>query len=193
MELRAKQVKKYFKKQVGSPNEAIENLLTSDLEIIRNRAVNFGLLEGELTNNPLQVMIPDRFLDAEQLYRLDTKDDVSSLRYSQAAITTLFYDDARIYYHQCNLDFINGLMTDDVFGEFAIVDVVTLETFFTEGPEEDPNFTRLDLEIQLSNGSELVLTLRRIPKMDHYQSDITLTELETKFLKTIKQLVRQTF
>jgi hypothetical protein len=171
----------------------MEKILATDLEIVRRRAVTLGVLEGELADKPLQIMVPDHFLDDDLLYRLDTRKKVSTLRYSQAALTTLFYDETRFYYHQCNLDVVTGNISDDVFGEFAFVDVVTLETFLTDGPDEDPNYVRLDLEIQLTNGAELVLTLRRHPRSDDYVFDPLLTPSEVEVLKTIKNLVRQTF
>lgn len=193
MELRSAHVKKYFELRLGAPDETMEKILATDLEIIRRRAVTLGVLEGDLADKPLQIMIPDHFLDEDLLYRLDTRKKVSTLRYSQAALTTLFYDESRLYYHQCNLDVITGNISDDVFGEFAFVDVVTLETFLTDGPDEDPNSIRLDLEIQLTNGAELVLTLRRHPRTDDYAFDPLLSPSELEVLKTIKQLVRQTF
>ncbi len=193
MELRSAHVKKYFELRVGAPDEMMEKILATDLEIVRRRAVTLGVLEGELADKPLQIMVPDHFLDDDLLYRLDTRKKVSTLRYSQAALTTLFYDETRFYYHQCNLDVVTGNISDDVFGEFAFVDVVTLETFLTDGPDEDPNYVRLDLEIQLTNGAELVLTLRRHPRSDDYVFDPLLTPSEVEVLKTIKNLVRQTF
>ena len=192
MELRAAHVKKYFELRVGAPDEMMEKILATDLEIIRRRAVNLGVLEGDLTLNPIQIMLPDHFLEEDLLYRLDTHKKVSTLRYTQAALTTLFYDETRLYYHQCNLDVVTGDISDDVFGEFAFVDVVTMETFLTDGPEEDPNFIRLDLEIQLTNGAEFILTLRRHPSTRDYVMDPLLTESEQAILRTLKTLVRNT-
>jgi hypothetical protein len=192
MELRAAHVKKYFELRVGAPDELMEKILATDLEIVRRRAVTLGVLEGHLTEKPIQIMLPDHFLEDDILYRLDTQKKVSTLRYSQAALTTLFYDETRLYYHQCNLDVITGEISDDVFGEFAFVDVVSMETFLTDGPEEDPNFVRLDLEIQLTNGAEFILTLRRHPSSRDYVMDPLLSESESTILKTLKTLVRET-
>jgi len=193
MENRVAQVKKYFKSRVGTKDEAIETLFASDLDVIRNRAASLGILEGEITLKPLQIMIPDQFLDQEMLYRLDKKDDQTTLRYSQSSVTTLFYDEARLYYHQCNFDLLTGDLSDDVFGEFAFIDVVTMETFLTDGPDEDEASIRLDLEIQLTNGSELIITLRRELKTKDTVFKAELSPVEREVLKTIKQLVRQTF
>jgi hypothetical protein len=193
MENRVAQVKKYFKSRVGTKDEAIETLFASDLDVIRNRAASLGILEGEITLKPLQIMIPDQFLDQEMLYRLDKKDDQTTLRYSQSSVTTLFYDEARLYYHQCNFDLLTGDLSDDVFGEFAFIDVVTMETFLTDGPDEDEASIRLDLEIQLTNGSELIITLRRELKTKDTVFKAELSPIEREVLKTIKQLVRQTF
>jgi hypothetical protein len=193
MELRVAQVKKYFKSRVGSKDEAIENFFASDLDVIRNRAASLGILEGDITLKPLQIMIPDQFLDQDMLYRLDKTDTETTLRYSQASVTTLFYDEARLYYHQCNLDLLTGQISDDVFGEFAFIDVVTMETFLTDGPDEDEASIRLDLEIQLTNGSELIITLRRELKTKDTVFIAELSPIEREVLKTIKQLVRQTF
>jgi hypothetical protein len=193
MENRVAQVKKYFKSRVGTKDEAIETLFASDLDVIRNRAASLGILEGEITLKPLQIMIPDQFLDQEMLYRLDKKDDQTTLRYSQSSVTTLFYDEARLYYHQCNFDLLTGDLSDDVFGEFAFIDVVTMETFLTDGPDEDEASIRLDLEIQLTNGSELIITLRRELKTKDTVFKAELSTIEREVLKTIKQLVRQTF
>jgi hypothetical protein len=193
MQNRVAQVKKYFKSRVGTKDEAIETLFASDLDVIRNRAASLGILEGEITLKPLQIMIPDQFLDQEMLYRLDKKDDQTTLRYSQSSVTTLFYDEARLYYHQCNFDLLTGDLSDDVFGEFAFIDVVTMETFLTDGPDEDEASIRLDLEIQLTNGSELIITLRRELKTKDTVFKAELSPIEREVLKTIKQLVRQTF
>ena len=193
MQNRVAQVKKYFKSRVGTKDEAIETLFASDLDVIRNRAASLGILEGEITLKPLQIMIPDQFLDQEMLYRLDKKDDQTTLRYSQSSVTTLFYDEARLYYHQCNFDLLTGDLSDDVFGEFAFIDVVTMETFLTDGPDEDEASIRLDLEIQLTNGSELIITLRRELKTKDTVFKAELSTIEREVLKTIKQLVRQTF
>jgi hypothetical protein len=193
MENRVAQVKKYFKSRVGTKDEAIETLFASDLDVIRNRAASLGILEGDITLKPLQIMIPDQFLDQEMLYRLDKKDDQTTLRYSQSSVTTLFYDEARLYYHQCNFDLLTGDLSDDVFGEFAFIDVVTMETFLTDGPDEDEASIRLDLEIQLTNGSELIITLRRELKTKDTVFKAELSTIEREVLKTIKQLVRQTF
>jgi hypothetical protein len=193
MENRVAQVKKYFKSRVGTKDEAIETLFASDLDVIRNRAASLGILEGDITLKPLQIMIPDQFLDQEMLYRLDKKDDQTTLRYSQSSVTTLFYDEARLYYHQCNFDLLTGDLSDDVFGEFAFIDVVTMETFLTDGPDEDEASIRLDLEIQLTNGSELIITLRRELKTKDTVFKAELSPVEREVLKTIKQLVRQTF
>jgi hypothetical protein len=193
MQNRVAQVKKYFKSRVGTKDETIETLFASDLDVIRNRAASLGILEGEITLKPLQIMIPDQFLDQEMLYRLDKKDDQTTLRYSQSSVTTLFYDEARLYYHQCNFDLLTGDLSDDVFGEFAFIDVVTMETFLTDGPDEDEASIRLDLEIQLTNGSELIITLRRELKTKDTVFKAELSTIEREVLKTIKQLVRQTF
>jgi hypothetical protein len=80
MELRVAQVKKYFKSRVGSKDEAIENVFASDLDVIRNRAASLGILEGDITLKPLQIMIPDQFLDQDMLYRLDKTDTETTLR-----------------------------------------------------------------------------------------------------------------
>ena len=193
MQNRVAQVKKYFKSRVGTKDEAIETLFASDLDVIRNRAASLGILEGEITLKPLQIMIPDQFLDQEMLYRLDKKDDQTTLRYSQSSVTTLFYDEARLYYHQCNFDLLTGDLSDDVFGEFAFIDVVTMETFLTDGPDEDEASIRLDLEIQLTNGSELIITLRRELKTKDTVFKAELSPIEREVLKSINQLVRQTF
>jgi hypothetical protein len=193
MKNRVAKVKKYFKSRVGKKEEAMETLFASDLDVIRNRAASLGILEGDISLKPLQIMIPDQFLDQDMLYRLDKADDQTTLRYSQSSVTTLFYDEARLYYHQCNLDLLTGDISDDVFGEFAFIDVVTMETFLTDGPDEDQASIRLDLEIQLTNGSELIITLRRELKTKDTVFKAELSPIEREVLKTIKQLVRQTF
>jgi hypothetical protein len=86
---------------------------------------------------------------------------------------------------------MSGVVYDDVAGEFTFEDVVTVETFLSYGAEDDPNHVRLDVELQLSNGSELLLTLRRHPLTEDYEREPLLTEEETQFLKLLKGFVRK--
>jgi len=191
MDLRESKVRKYFELRLGKVDEMFEKVLATDLELLRRRALELGLVPKEVAAKPVQLMIPDHFLEEDIKYRLDEFKGGSNLRYSQAAITTLFYDQARLYYHQCNLDIMSGVVYDDVAGEFTFKDVVTVETFLSYGAEDDPNHVRLDVELQLSNGSELLLTLRRHPLTEDYERVPLLTEEETQFLRLLKGFVRK--
>ena len=191
MDLRESKVRKYFELRLGKVDETFEKVLATDLELLRRRARDLGLVPKEVAAKPVQLMIPDHFLEEDIKYRLDEFKGGSNLRYSQAAITTLFYDQVRLYYHQCNLDIMSGVVYDDVAGEFTFEDVVTVETFLSYGAEDDPNHVRLDVELQLSNGSELLLTLRRHPLTEDYEREPLLTEEETQFLKLLKGFVRK--
>ena len=191
MDLRESRVRKYFELRLGKVDETFEKVLDTDLELLRRRARNLGLVPKDIAEKPVQLMIPDHFLDEDIKYRLDEFKGGSNLRYSQAAVTTLFYDDKRLYYHQCNLDVMSGVVYDDVAGEFKFEDVVTVETFLSYGAEDDPNHVRLDVELQLNNGSELLLTLRRHPLTEDYEREPLLTEEETMFLTLVKGFVRK--
>lgn len=191
MDLRESKVRKYFELRLGKVDETLEKVLKTDLELLRRRARDLGLVPEDATKNPVQLMIPDHFLSEAIKYRLDEFKGGSNLRYSQAAVTTLFYDDARLYYHQCNVDIMTGDFYEDVAGEFNFSDIVTVETFLSYGAEDDPNHVRLDVELQLTNGSELLLTLRRHPLTENYEKEPLLTEEETAFLKMLKAFVRK--
>lgn len=191
MDLRESRVRKYFEFRTGKVDELFEKVLETDLELLRQRARMLGLVPKEVTSSPVQLMIPDHFLNEDMLYRLDEFEGGSALHYSQAAVTTLYFDEKRLYYHQCNLDVASGHVYDDVAGEFKFEDVMTVETFLTVDGDDDPDHVRLDLELQLINGSELILTIRRHPLTKDYSFDPLLSEAELQFLQLMKDKVRK--
>lgn len=191
MERREPKVESYFKRRQGNMDAKFEEILEKDLEMLASRAKDLGILPDDVSSQPVQLMTPDQFLDDNISYRLNKDEDDTVLRYSQAAVTTLFYDDARLYYHQCNLDVVSGKVYEDVVGEFKLDDVVTVETFLTFDGEDDPGYARLDLEIQLSNGSELVFIVRRHPLTKNYSEENLLSTKEKTFLTLLKNLVRK--
>lgn len=191
MERREPKVESYFKRRQGKMDEKFEEILEKDLEMLASRAKDLGILPDDVSSQPVQLMTPDQFLDDNISYRLNKDEDDTVLRYSQAAVTTLFYDDTRLYYHQCNLDVVSGKVYEDVVGEFKLDDVVTVETFLTFDGEDDPGYARLDVEIQLSNGSELVFIVRRHPLTKNYSEENLLSTKEKTFLTLLKNLVRK--
>lgn len=191
MNPRESKVENYFKRRQGNMDAKFEEILKEDLEMLSDRAKKLGILPDDVNSQPVQLMTPDHFLEETVSYRLNKDEDKTVLRYSQAAVTTLFYDDERLYYHQCNLDVKTGKVYEDVAGELKFDDIVTVETFLSYDGEDDPGYARLDVEIQLSNGSELVLVVRRHPITKNYSDEYILSVKEETFLTLLKSLIRR--
>ncbi len=187
-------MKKYFKRFQGREKTSYDEMIQGDYNRAIERAHDLSSISKADYQNaqPILITVPDSYTDADRVaYRLDKlQDGTMTLRYDQSLVTSLFFGEDSLYYHQCNIDHRDGKIGFDVAGEFNYFDVVHMETAIKYDKPEHPKYIILDLELTLIDGTIVPLHLRNHRLHEGYELPGLLTEKEKLVLDQIKSRVR---
>lgn len=187
-------MKKYFKRFQGREKTNYDEMIQGDYNRAIERAHDLSSMSKADYQNaqPILITVPDSYTDADRVaYRLDKlQDGTMTLRYDQSLVTSLFFGEDSLYYHQCNIDHRDGKIGFDVAGEFNYFDVVHMETAIKYDKPEHPKYIILDLELTLIDGTIVPLHLRNHRLHEGYELPGLLTEKEKLVLDQIKSRVR---
>ncbi len=187
-------MKKYFKRFQGREKTNYDEMIQGDYNRAIERAHDLSSISKADYQNaqPILITVPDSYTDADRVaYRLDKlQDGTMTLRYDQSLVTSLFFGEDSLYYHQCNIDHRDGKIGFDVAGEFNYFDVVHMETAIKYDKPEHPKYIILDLELTLIDGTIVPLHLRNHRLHEGYELPGLLTEKEKLVLDQIKSRVR---
>lgn len=191
---RAHLMKKFFNKYTGKEKDSIEHLIQADYDQIIERAEQLSSIDKNdyPSNAPIMIKVPDSFTKKDRVsYRLVQKEDKSTvLLYDQALVTTLFFGETSLFYHQCNVDHRTGNIAFDIAGEFNYFDVVHMETALKFDHSENPKYLMLDLELTLIDGTLIPFHLRNHRLYDSYRLPSLLTDQEKMILEQFKHHIR---
>ncbi|PKK93125.1 MAG: hypothetical protein CVV61_06255 [Tenericutes bacterium HGW-Tenericutes-6] len=189
---RAKWTQKYFKKFSGRHQDNYDDMLDEDYQNVIKRAKELSSIGQKDYTELVLITVPDAFEKHGKVnYRMDKKEDGTfSLLYDQALVTSLFFGEEQLFYHQANVDHRNGHIGFDVAGEFNYFDVVHMETAIKYDNNDHPKYITLDLEVGLSDGTIVPFHLRNHRIHSDYDLEALLTPTEAKILNTLKQKVR---
>jgi hypothetical protein len=191
---RARWMRKYFKRFLGREKGDLEEILQKDFQIAIERAHQLLSIKPEDYQNeqPVLITVPDSFTKYDKVtYRLDTKSNGNAtLHYDQSLVTTLFFGQESLFYHQCNIDHRDGRFAMDIAGEFRYFDVVHVETAIKYDDEDKPKYLILDLEVSLTDGTIIPIHLRNHRLHDTYELPGLLTDQEKLVLETLKKHIR---
>ncbi|MFP4177504.1 MAG: hypothetical protein ACLFTZ_01940 [Acholeplasmataceae bacterium] len=194
MKNRAHAMKKFFKSYTGKEKSSIEHLIQADYDQIIERAEQLSSIDKSdyPSNAPIMIKVPDAFTKKDRVsYRLVHKEDKSTvLLYDQALVTTLFFGETSLFYHQCNVDHRSGSIAFDIAGEFNYNDVVHMETTLSLDQPENPKYLMLDLELSLIDGSVIPFHLRNHRLHESYELPSLLTDQEQMILDQFKHYIR---
>jgi hypothetical protein len=191
---RERWMKKYFNRFQGRETSNYDEMIQGDYNraIERAHALSSITKEDYASTQPVLITVPDSYTDNDRVaYRLDKlQDGTMTLRYDQSLVTTLFFGEDTLYYHQCNIDHRDGRIGFDVAGEFNYFDVVHMETAIKHDKPEHPKYIILDLELTLTDGTIVPIHLRNHRLHEGYELPGLLTDKEQHILDTIKAKVR---
>lgn len=190
MKKRNKLMKKHFKKTDGRENKKIEQVIASDTEEALKRAQIISGLEDVEFSNPIVIVTPNTNTDRKVRFRTTKVSGEVRVDYDYALLTTLYFGDKTLFYHQSSIDYLSGVVDEDNAIEVGYKNIVKVKTFVGYDDPKKPLLKMVNLTLSLDNGETIEIPLRNQYLFSDGSSAELLTEKEAYIIRAIKNAIR---
>lgn len=189
MNKRIKLMSKYFKKNVGKPNQEVAVFMDADVENALGRAKK--LMGDAKVSEPIVIRTID-LENPEAKFRLSQpkKSEDFVVEYNNTLLTALFLGEKEINYYQARIDHITGRVYGDVLGEIKYADVSNTElNIINEVRGKNERISKVTFDMHLGGAGTLSLILRNHYMFNEQKYPNVLTEKEQYIVNTLRAAI----
>lgn len=167
--------------------EELEQIIKNDREIAYS-----GLFQGLAIKNsksdyleaPIEVISPELYPGRNTIVYRYIK-ETNKVYYSQSGYSWLLFGEKRLFHYHASVNHIYGYVGFEVAQEISYSDIVNVKSEVVR----QNKLETLTISLSLINGEVINIVLRAIPGLE-VGSTHRLSELETKIITTIRQVIR---